>query len=296
MADEPTGSAAEAPAAAPAPAEQAAPVQPTEVNDFAGLDQDLDEDLPTEPQAAAAEEAAPTEAQPATEEPPKAPAQEEQPQEPQAPAPAEEGPKEPGAEAPSSAPSEPQNILAQIEENRGEILNELAASRFALSEEEKKQLTEGLDTDSTATLLEYAPKLASRVYYEAVSATLNHINQLVPAMIVNTMKLVEDSKAAEAAFLGQFPAIDREKHWGDVTTFANVFRQQNPNIKQEDLFASIGAAVMAKYGLKPPAPNGANGGAKPTPPPFTPAQAGVSVTRTAEPETPYAGLGGDYDE
>lgn len=243
-----------------------------------------------EPAEAATKDAAASEAQPKPDSQAKPPE-----------APATEGPKEQAPAEPTSPPSEPtqQDLLAQLQEKRTEVLEQLATNKFAFSKEEEKELLDGLDTDATKAIMEGLPKMKAQVYYEAVTTALHHIQQTVPAMIVETVKAMNKAKEAEDAFYGAFPAIDRTKHGEAVHQFASITKQQNPKISPEDLRAVVGAAVMARFGLQNPA--AANGANPPPPqrnpaPPFVPAQSGASVRVTQEPANPWAGLGEDHDE
>jgi len=208
-----------------------------------------------------------------------------------------QGPKDQQG-APASPPSEPRTLVEQITQNRGAIMDELARTRFAWDPGEQKQFTDALEQDASKALVEWAPKIMARMYYESATMALNHINQFTPVLVANYNRLLDQQKEAETTFFKQFPALNKQTHWKDVLQFASVFGRQ-PNITQADLLAMVGAAVMAKNGLSMGAP-AANGGApprKPSTPPFVPAQAGGSSVRVVtEPESPYAGLGGHYDE
>ena len=188
--------------------------------------------------------------------------------------------------APASPPSEPRTLVEQITQNRGAIMDELAQTRFAWDPGEQKQFTDALEQDASKALVEWAPKIMARMYYESATMALNHINQFTPVLVANYNKLLDQQKEAENTFFKQFPALNKQQHWNDILQFAGVFGKQ-PNITQADLLAMVGAAVMAKNKLSMGAP-AANGGApprKPSTPPFVPAQAGGSSVRVVtEPE------------
>lgn len=176
-------------------------------------------------------------------------------------------------------------------EHRGALIQALAQERFALTKEE----AEAFDADAMSAI----PQVAARIYYEAVTTTLNHINNLVPRLIENHLRAQKAHDEAENEFYSQFAALDRSKHAGDVRQFAAAFRGANPQIARQDLFAMIGAAVMAKYGLQaPPAkqPNGAQRVSQPLP--FVPAPAGarggaVTVSKDSD---PFSGLDMNFDD
>lgn len=229
---------------------------------------------PSQPAAAAPAEQAPAPAQTQAAQPPA-------PQEPQAAAP------------PASSPTEPGSLVEQLAEHRDALIDGIAARRFQLTKEEADSLT----LDPAAAV----PKLLSRVYYEATQSALLHIQNYVPQMVQAQMRAMRQQQEAEQAFYGRFKGLDPAKHAADVNQFALGLRQVNPNISREDLFAMVGAAVMAKYGLANPAAAAAPNGAAPQPPqaqapPFVPARPGVSVRTTPEPENPWMGLAKDWED
>jgi hypothetical protein len=170
-------------------------------------------------------------------------------------------------------------------------LQALAADRFKLSPEE----VSAIDTDAVGAI----PHIMARVYYEAMQSTLLHLQNMVPQVVFNTVKAQKQSDDIENAFYGQFKTLDKAKHANDVIQFAKLLRASNPQISQAELFATVGAAVMAKHQLQnPPAVNG-NGIApsrQAQPAPFRPATAGATVRVIPEQESPFAGLGKDWDE
>jgi len=136
----------------------------------------------------------------------------------------------------------------------------------------------------------------ARVYYEAMQTTLIQIQNLVPRLVQNIVGMQKSHDEAEQGFYGQYPALQsaRSKVHNDVLATAAMFRKMNPQIGKDELFAMVSAAVAAKHGLSLAAP--AMNGGRPPQAPFVPAQAGAHVKVTPEPESPWAGLGRDYDE
>jgi hypothetical protein len=205
--------------------------------------------------------------------------------------PASPSPQATGAEAPAPAslPSDPAGMLRALEENRAGVIDSLAASEvFALSADEAT----ALETNPAAAV----PRLLARTYYQAVNATLAHINNLVPNMISRHMQLTKAQQENETAFYGKFPALKPDVHGPDVVNFAKIIKQTNPQMGKDDFFAMIGAAVMAKHGLMANAPVAvAPPMQQQTPPPFAPARPGATVHSAPIEESPFAGLGGEWD-
>lgn len=295
------GSAAPASASAadtPAPAE-ATPATP-EASDadveFQGLGADFDEPFSVE------EEPPATEAAPAADAPPAAPpaqgaptAASPAPAAPVAPPADKPGSQEPAqASAADAPPAEPADLGGLIEQHAAQVVDELSKTRFALSQDEQKRLSQGLETDATKTILEEMPRLAARVYMESQKATLAHIQRFVPQMVVRITQALRDQQQQEELFFKAFPALNREKHWSDVVAFSQLAKSANPKHTAETLRSFVGAAIMAKYGLtaQPAAPAAprTNGLA-----PFVPAQAGTSTRVEPLNESPFEGLGGDHD-
>jgi len=236
--------------------------------------------------------AAPAAPQSATPQTPQAPAASPTPAAAQPPSPAP-APQEGAPSAPqASVPSDPGQMLEMLEKNAKEVIDNLAASpQFALSNDE-------------ATLLETnpaqaVPRILARTYYQAVNATLAHINNLVPGMIDRHTRLMKAQQENEDAFYGKFPTIKKDLHGADVARFAQIFKQQNPQMTKDDFFAMVGAAVMAKHGLMnaPSAPAAPVGATPSTPatPPFTPAKPGAAVRTTPIEESPFSGLGQEWE-
>jgi hypothetical protein len=204
-------------------------------------------------------------------------------------------PQEPPLATPAaSSPTEPASLVEQLAEHRDALISGIAERRFQLSKEE----AEGLETNPAVAV----PRLLSRVYYEATQSALLHISNYVPQMVQAQIRAMKQQDEAADAFFSRFTSLDRQKHAGDVTAMALGLRRANPGINREDLFAMVGAAVMAKHGLQmqPVAAVAPNSAAAPQPQaqpaPFVPARPGVSVRTTPEPENPWTGLAKDWED
>ena len=93
------------------------------------------------------------------------------------------------------------------------------------------------------------PKLLSKVYYETMTSVVNHIQNNVPQLVRHVMDVAKAETSAEERFFGKFNAIKPDVHGQDVMNFARAFRQANPRVTEEELFALVGTAVMAKHNL-----------------------------------------------
>lgn len=269
-----------------------------EDNDWMNLGRSDDDFEPKEviaPPTAPSPEGKPAEAKvapaPATQEPQKAPVPPaaEATKPPQAAQPAAEGaPAKPDIQA---ADASPEGLATQLAQHRDKIIDGLAAQHFTLSKEEVELIT----ADPAAAI----PRMMAKTFYEAQQAALMHMQNYVPKLVMSLMKDLRDQEEVEGRFYGKFPTLDKKKHHQDVLKMARAFRANDKSIKEDDLFSMVGAAVLAKYGLAP-APAVVNGGTPPVAPPaFVPASRGTGgarVTKQVVEESPWDGLGKNYDD
>lgn len=244
---------------------------------------------PAAPQAASPQPPATPEAQP---QPAPAPAPAVPQAQPQAQPPAASNPQV-GAQ-----PSDPvEAVLAEMQTKEAELYNQILPA-FALSPE----LVAEMETDAVNAV----PKVLAQTFMKSVSTSLKYMQQIVPHMIARAVAQRDASQAVERAFFGKFGQLNAEKHGADIVAFADMFRKQNPNISQEDLFARTGAAVMAMHGITPgtvasiaqqPGVVAVTPVNPQQPTPFVPAATGGAVV--AKPQvadsTGFLGMGRDYD-
>lgn len=279
-----------APAASPAPAtpEAAAP-------DWSNLGSSDDLDF-IEIQADAATKAA----QPSAVTPPQ----------PQQPAPVAPAPQAPVAPSPAAQPqppaegearplsaAEPWRIAEGIEANREAITTHLAQTKFALSEEDIRDL----DTDVNVAV----PKLLARVFLESQVSMQKFLAQAVPGMIKQYNTVTSANQGAEEKFFKAHAALDRNnpQHRQTAVRIASLYRQANPGIPLDQLIQEVGPMVMASLRIN--APPAAPAGVLPAAPaalaprggtPFRPAvNGGGGAPIAAEPPSEWAGLGQNYD-
>src|SRR5262245_3626129 len=267
-----------APPTAPAPATPSPEAAPSTNFDNLGSAEDLDSvEIPSAEPVAEPQVAQPPPGAPPTAAPPQQPPQQQA------------VPPQQAQPTPAQAPdiSSPQGLVEQLAQHRGAVLQALAADRFKLSQEE----VTALDTDAVGAI----PGIMARVYYEAMQSTLLQIQNLVPRLVEQVLQVQRSHDVAENSFYQKFPALPRDKVQQDVLAMAMMFRQANPRITQEELFRVLGAAVAAKHGISL-MPQAANGTGRPPQAPFVPAQPGAHVKITPEAESPWAGLGKDFDE
>lgn len=295
---------------APAPSPSPTPVQPSEIVSGAGADQDAFHDFTTfpdgfegadlddveviaEPPAAPQQPAATKPAAPAPAPAPAAPAA------PQA-APA----AQPAAEAaPAPSPQgalDPTNLdqwLQGMNTHKAALMDHLAAQVFTLSDQEKA----ALDTDAVGAI----PKIMARVHLEAVQAAMQNIHQIVPALVNKMLATRARSEEADNEFYGAWKQLNRAEHGAKVRAYAGLFRNANPQATRAQAIQAVGRMVCAELGIPfagtpqpaPAAPGNGAAAPAPRPVPFAPARPGTSApTLTPIEESPFAGMGRDYDE
>ena len=288
------GSAESPPAAAPSTSTPAAEPAAKEAVSFdwsaLGSSDDLDHqniEIPQEPKAPVeAKPLVPPVVEPPKAAPPPAQAPVAPPQAAVAQQPAAE------AEGPPLSASDPWKIAEAIEANRDMAIAHLAQSKFALSEQDIKDL----DTDVTAAV----PRLLARVFVESQVSMQKFLAQAVPGMMKKYNTVNSANESAEKKFFDTHKALDINdpKHRETTVRIASLYRQANPGIPLEQLIAEVGPMVMASLRVNAPVQQQAV--AAPVPrggTPFRPAvNGGGGLSPSTEPANEWAGLGRNYDE
>lgn len=265
---------------------------------FSGFSQDIDEIL-GEPKAPAAPVADPALAAPKASEAPVAP-----PVVAPVPPPVVAAPQ---AQAPASEAATPQpqpqraegidGVLGEIKGQEAQLLEQISTS-FALSPED----VSALELDA----VEHTPKLLAKTYLRSVETSLQYMKTLIPSMVERRISQMRQEMEVESAFFSKFPSIQKDAHGKDVVAFATAFRSANPGITRDELFARVGAAVMAQYSLtaaaKPPAPapltatqRMLNGTQIASAPGFAPASSGVVTHQQPVQGSPWDGIGQEFE-
>lgn len=175
-----------------------------------------------------------------------------------------------------------QDMLRQLDTERDKLIAGLAAERFALTKEE----AEAIGTEPERVI----PALMAKTYYSAVTSALMHIRNMVPTLAQEAFMEMMAAKEAEDAFYKKYPGLDRQKHGADAARIAMAFRRANPKISRDELESMVAAAVAAKYNID------LRSAPRVESRPFRPASPGNGVRVVREPESPFEGLGRDYDE
>jgi len=177
-----------------------------------------------------------------------------------------------------------------MEANRDAVLAHLAQTKFALSEDDIKDI----ETDVVATV----PKLLARVFMESQMSMQRFLAQSVPGMVKQFQTVTTANSEAERKFFDTHKALDinNQQHRQTAVRLATLYRQANPNMPLEQLIQEVGPVVMAAVKVNAPAASQTTpqrGGS----PPFRPAvNGGGGSSPVAEPQSEWAGMGANYDE
>lgn len=210
------------------------------------------------------------------------------------PPPQTQPPSEEGAQRPLTA-SDPWRIAEGLEANRDAVIAHLAQAKFALSEDDIKEL----DTDVTVAV----PRLLARVFLESQVSMQKFLAQAVPGMMKQYNAVTSANDGAEKKFFDTHKALDinNPQHRATTVRIASLYRQANPGIPLDQLINEVGPMVMAALRVNGGGGNGhapqGNGGT-PGPRggvPFRPAVGGGGGPPTSEPVNEWSGLGREYD-
>lgn len=182
----------------------------------------------------------------------------------------------------------PNKFLKQLSENREAIIEALAKEKFALTDEEAIAFEEN-PTEALS-------KMGAKLYYDAMTATMARMAEIVPAMIANYQEAVKNSSKSEDFFFNKWPQLDRGKHLNEVVRIGQIYRQMNPKATSEQFVNDVGLMVTTSLGLtgKPSSPQSKPGG-------FRPAIGGGGSLGNGNPslgngQDPWSGLGMDFEE
>ncbi len=239
----------------------------SESEEFFATTEFVDEDVPDDEELLPKEEQGDGEATPLEEEqkPVEEPAPVEEPKEEPAPVEAEPAvlkepvpevvpepvaaPEEPKAPAPDPEAA-PQLTDEQVQEAmitwRTNALGALE-DHFKLDEETVIQLEE----DSGKAMSEFLPKMASRVYLDAVQMAVHSVVQKLPEAIKSTMAQMKESTSSEGKFFEKWPQMSRDnpQQMAVVGRLGGAYRQANPEATPEQFINDVGAQAILALGL-----------------------------------------------
>ena len=195
---------------------------------------------------------------------------------------------------PAAEPTPPtmDQVRATYQENRKALEDQIASNVYNLSEEQVQQLDDG---DSSII-----PKLAARVYMDAVTGAVAHMITYLPQMVNEALAGRDKQQEWSDKFYAANPALNKDAHGAVVDRLGASYRGMYPVATSEEFIRDVGAQAMVALKVLP----GGNGEIVPAPvvpivpvvpapktPPFSPASAGGTGGGAAPPPAnPYEAL------
>ena len=217
------------------------------------------------------------------------------PGEPAAPAPAAEP-------TPTDAPLTVEQLRTNYDQYRRDAEDVLATQHYALTEEQSAELA----TDPEA-LGKLVPRIAARVYMDAVTGTLGQVLQHLPQAVEQALQTRNVASSSEEKFFEMWPQLKDPIHRDTIGQLGVAYRQVHPLATPEEFTKNVGAQAMLALQLMPgasAAPPATNGSGVPvvaaapvTPPPapaFTPAGGSPPSTGKLPKANPYSDLAEEF--
>ena len=137
-------------------------------------------------------------------------------------------------------------MAAAMEQNAPALIEHLASTRFALSQEEMQ----AIETDAVGAI----PKLLARVHLESHIAMQKYLAQAVPGMIQRHTQVSTANSEAENKFFDTHKAAGLDKnnpqHRAAAVRVAKMYRQMYPQASLDQLISDIGPMVAKAVGAQ----------------------------------------------
>lgn len=195
------------------------------------------------------------------------------------------------AQRPPEQPLDPQQIVAQYQQWRGQAEELLATQHYNLTEE---QATE-LENEPAKAI----PRLAARLHMEVLQQATAAAMRIIPSMMQEVTAVQSVQSQREQEFFQEWPEL--QSHRDDVLRFGTSYVQMNPNATFEDFKRDVGAqvAVARKVDLsaRQTAAQSGNGQAQPSPPPQKPlsARSAGGAQAPSSPTNPFEQLDVEFE-
>lgn len=195
------------------------------------------------------------------------------------------------AQRPPEQPLDPQQVVAQYQQWRGQAEELLATQHYNLTEE---QATE-LENEPAKAI----PRLAARLHMEVLQQATAAAMRIIPSMMQEVTAVQSVQSQREQEFFSEWPEL--QSHRDDVLRFGTSYVQMNPNATFEDFKRDVGAqvAVARKVDLsaRQTAAQQGNGQAPPSPPPQKPlsARSAGGAQAPSKPTNPFEQLDQEFE-
>jgi hypothetical protein len=168
-----------------------------------------------------------------------------------------------GSEGQSQPQEPPKPFLAQLEENRVALKQNLA-QRFKLDPATVEKLESNAE--------EAIPEILADHYLNVVAGMYNLLGNVLPKMIEVHTTSSSTNKATNDEFFGKFPNLQKPEYAETIQAVGMQLRRAQPNLSREQLLERIGNVVSMMVGEQaPPVQPAAVAKPKPRGKPFTPA-------------------------
>lgn len=177
--------------------------------------------------------------------------------------------------------------------NESEVL--LAEHHYALPEAVVKEYE---DEGVSPKLLKAIPRMMSRVYLDAVQATMGQIMTHLPTLMSQVTRAQNEGSQTETKFYEQWPKLKEKPEFADtIRRFGTAYRQLNPRATSEDFIREVGAGAMIALRLPMETSMVAQPVGTPTKPSFRPAAATRPVApKPGQPKNVFEAMSEETEE
>ena len=152
---------------------------------------------------------------------------------------------------PEQTQTQPEQTQTQptLEQVRNQQIEELARTQYALD----KDTVEVLEAEGSSQLAEIIPTMASRVFIDAVQATMANLAQMLPGILDQRETQRAESAKYEEAFYSFWDSrgFDLREHEGDLRSIGQAYNSVNPTRKADEFITNVGAQLIIAKQLTP---------------------------------------------
>lgn len=124
------------------------------------------------------------------------------------------------------------------------------------------------------------PKLAARLHANVFEQGQRAIAGALPQLVAQIVQDMENSRAVERKFYGEWPKLDKPEYKPHVDRIALIYRRANPTAPLDQMIKEVGAAASVALRVLPDQPAAPE---TPMPRPVQPPLPGVGATPPAKP-------------
>ena len=187
---------------------------------------------------------------------------------------------------PASAVEEPAPLTFEQAQAMRANAEGLLAEHYKMSEDQVTQFE--LNPEQAI------PKLAARIYMDAVTGALQQVQQALPSLLDSHTKVQQASDQNETSFYNSWPQLNAQEATPTVMRIGQVYRQLNPQATAAEFIRDVGAQAMVALRI---APQEQGNGAADVPkiPAFKPAGSSPRRGTVSAPDNVFAALSDSMD-